>query len=1409
MAYASRTYAGAGGGATTFALTNTDGNAIGYIRESDIKVTVGTTVFTNAASGTNTYQFSGTSTLEQPSGGNIVLNASTTAAVTLERTTGIQTATVTYTAGSTLTSSDLNNADNQIRFGLQEFSDIYDPFRTGTGDLAALDGIIGGSETWTSSDAFVATTSAIDTRVGTTIDTALTTDVSGGDGVTIVDNSPGAGQIRIDLDADIATLRNMQTGAATALAALTSTEIEILDGASLSTAELNFVDGVTSAIQTQLNGKQPLATDLTNLSSMQSGASTELATLTSAELDILDGLTASTTELNLLDGVPGTLTTTEIGFLDGVTSAIQTQLDGKQTTNARLTAIGALDANDSNIIVGNGTTWVAENGATARTSLGAQAAAADLTNLSSMQSGASAALALLTSAEVEILDGATPSTTELNFIDGVTSAIQGQLDGKQPLDSELTTLAGMQAGTASTLAGGTALDATIAEINSICENRAAQTTITDSDAHIPTSGAVVDHVTGAVTAVGGFIAIAGPTNFDSTQPAQGVVVSVGDVGSGFTVSSQEITITNGAGSGNNVRITGFPTSLNGTIADDVGLQVTSDKNNSTSGSPNVHRYVYHKILAKETDVIQLSDDINDFNERYRTDATGNNPTSNNHAGDLFFNQGTDTMLVRNAANNAWQEVQSSGDFYINTFASLGASGDTVPGGSATPNGTAQKFTLSNAGSVTQQHLVSVNGVVQQPSSSGSVSSAPSNGFVVDGSALVLASAPPSGATLFVVTIGASVNIGAPSNNTVGNNQLQNGAVDNAKVSANAAIDYSKLAALTDGNILVGNGSNVATSVNPSGDIDISNAGVFSIASGVIVNADVNASAAIAVSKLADFTANDANNRLLTATGTKNSYNAEANLTYDGDNLTIAVDANGEGVALTASGNHYCQVSFNSNRSANNNTLGYLPALWNNTEVASISFNAGDDTTNKDNASIRFNTASAGTNTERMQITDTGNVGIGGTPTELLHVHGTLKCNNIEILSANAFETSANVFQGTGTNGARLRSALSDQATPSFSNQADTDTGMFLPGSNVIGFTTGGVEKLRITNTGLIGMGSTNPGGALHIVSDTGDMLRLDRDNTGAVGNQVAFRHKDASNNLIETGAINCVSTANAATGELRFSTKASGGSNAEKMRIDADGDVKIIARGSGDSEAPFYVAVTGKSSSDYGGGSADTACVRIVDNGTSDSFYHGIEFRSKNGGDTRIYSHDAGSGDKADLVFSLDNSGLNERVRFLAEGGITFNGDTATENGLNDYEEGTLNWRLRKNGANDDGSNTADTKAFYTKIGNTVHIYGYIRTNSTQANEDGNLNIVDITNPDNAASLPFTPNHTGVINVGHTRTVDELEHPICIGFPADNTSVVVYTNDQVGTYSPTTNTVSTNTQTNIAITFSGVYCTNQ
>jgi len=49
---------------------------------------------------------------------------------------------------------------------------------------------------------------------------------------------------------------------------------------------------------------------------------------------------------------------------------LQTALDGKQSLDADLTAIAGLSSADGNFIVGSATGWVAESGATARTSLG-------------------------------------------------------------------------------------------------------------------------------------------------------------------------------------------------------------------------------------------------------------------------------------------------------------------------------------------------------------------------------------------------------------------------------------------------------------------------------------------------------------------------------------------------------------------------------------------------------------------------------------------------------------------------------------------------------------------------------------------------------------------------------------------------------------------------------------------------------------------------------------------------------------------------------------------------------------------------------------------------------------------------------------------------------------------------------
>ena len=72
--------------------------------------------------------------------------------------------------------------------------------------------------------------------------------------------------------------------------------------------------------------------NLSDLSSAVTALTNLGLTSTAAELNILDGLTSTAAELNLLDGV--TATTAELNYSDGVTSAIQTQLDAKETTAA-------------------------------------------------------------------------------------------------------------------------------------------------------------------------------------------------------------------------------------------------------------------------------------------------------------------------------------------------------------------------------------------------------------------------------------------------------------------------------------------------------------------------------------------------------------------------------------------------------------------------------------------------------------------------------------------------------------------------------------------------------------------------------------------------------------------------------------------------------------------------------------------------------------------------------------------------------------------------------------------------------------------------------------------------------------------------------------------------------------------
>ena len=328
--------------------------------------------------------------------------------------------------------------------------------------------------------------------------------------------------------------------------------------------------------------------------------------------------------------------------------------------------------------------------------------------------------------------------------------------------------------------GAVTIAANAVEIGMIgCE----QTTISDSDSHIPTSGAVVDYVAAQLLPFGGFEAIADEDNFPTSQPAAGVVISIKDA-TGVTVGgSGSSTTARTAGNGSdNVTINGFPSSMNSAaVPASTGLLVTS------TGSS--HTYNFHRLLPTTDDVRQLSDDVNDFFARYRINS--GEPGSNNDEGDLVYDTAANKMKVYDGSS--WAEVTSTGEFKYLFLCPAGGSGSPTLDGSIATYDLRESSNSGSAASVTNaaQLLVSVNGVIQKANTG---TSAPAEGFaLVDANTIVFGGNLASGDSVFIVQVGSAVSIPTPGDNTVTSAKIVDGAILNADINASAAIAGSKLA----------------------------------------------------------------------------------------------------------------------------------------------------------------------------------------------------------------------------------------------------------------------------------------------------------------------------------------------------------------------------------------------------------------------------------------------------------------------------------------------------------------------------------------------------------------------------------------------------------------------------------------
>ena len=232
--------------------------------------------------------------------------------------------------------------------------------------------------------------------------------------------------IQTQLDAKNATITGsastIDTESLTADRAVISNGSQKIAVSDVTSTELGYLDGVTSAVQTQIDSKQATLTGgATTIASSNLTASRALQSNGSGKVEVSD------------------VTTTELGYLDGVSSAIQTQLDAKQASDAQLTDVAGLTPTDSNFIVGDGSNFVTESGATARTSLGLGSIATQAANNVSISGGAVTGLGSPSSSS----DAATK-----NYVDQAVAGLRTRTIAECATTANVNLTNGLEAGDA-------------------------------------------------------------------------------------------------------------------------------------------------------------------------------------------------------------------------------------------------------------------------------------------------------------------------------------------------------------------------------------------------------------------------------------------------------------------------------------------------------------------------------------------------------------------------------------------------------------------------------------------------------------------------------------------------------------------------------------------------------------------------------------------------------------------------------------------------------------------------------------------------------------------------------------------------------------------------------------------------
>ncbi len=426
------------------------------------------------------------------------------------------------------------------------------------------------------------------------------------------------------------------------------------------------------------------------------------------------------------------------------------------------------------------------------------------------------------------------------------------------------------------------------------------------------------------------------------------------------------------------------------------------------------------------------------------------------------------------------------------------------------------------------------------------------------------------------------------------------------------------------------------------------------------------------------------------------------------------------------------------------------------DQGSIRFRA-DPTSAGGSTHIRFDVDGA----EGLRINSTGQLIIGGDVTPYATRSATFQPpasqtnSYISIIAGNTSSVSALTF--------------GDAAGQAAGNYA----GMFeyYHSDDSLRYAQNASEKLRIDSSGRLLIGTTTEGNVgaddltIYGSGDCGITIRSGASSEGSImfsdGTSGGDEYRGWINYNQNSNFLRFFTNASerlrlTASGELLLgTTTAQGNANANDLVVATTGTTGITIRSGTSNNGNLFFADGTSSSDEYRGflsydhstdnltlGTSAGERIRITNVGqvlintstapafsnrqfavSSTSGTTAIEIRSATNGDGRIiFTDSTNSGDtgsyKGQIMYDQTNdymqfqtNGSNERFR-ITDNGVTFKGDSAAANALDDYEEGS--WTP----APDDLTNTPqyhNKVGIYTKIGNLVYVMGFIQFGNSPA----------------------------------------------------------------------------------------------